>query len=168
MAVDTPQKRFSLLGLGSPVPRLLPIPQGSFGAGDRALLIFLYSGIDLGAAVAAAETYSGGWGRPARRWPAEETETERKVRIHAERVKLGIIEPDPVKPAAVERAGAEISAVPATLLWPESPDPGLALDLAELYTGAYLDEEIRRHFALQDLDDEEAMFAILAVVETLH
>jgi hypothetical protein len=43
MAVDTAQRRYSLVGFGSPVPRLLPIPQGAIAADDRALLLYPYS-----------------------------------------------------------------------------------------------------------------------------
>jgi hypothetical protein len=94
VGIDTAQKRFSLVGLGSPVPRLLPIPQGSFEADDRALLIYLYSG--LGAeAPAEAESPSGGWRRrPPTPFPSE-TETEREARIKADRIRMGIIPPDP-------------------------------------------------------------------------
>jgi len=46
MAVDTRDKRSSMIGLASPVPRLLPDPDGSFVAADRAMLLFLYSGIE--------------------------------------------------------------------------------------------------------------------------
>lgn len=47
MAVDTRNKRMSLLGLGLPVPSVLPNPDGAFGAADRAQLLWLYSGIAL-------------------------------------------------------------------------------------------------------------------------
>lgn len=95
---DTAQNRYSLIGLGSPTPRLLPIPQGTFEADDRALLIFLYSGLSLGevaAPVVVAEPPSGGWFRkPKARFPGE-TESEREARIKAERVQMGILPPDP-------------------------------------------------------------------------
>lgn len=74
---------------------------------------------DAAAPPVVTETLSGGW-RHAR----DGSDTERRVRIHAERVKLGIIAPDPEKPApvykhngagALEAAGGEISGVPATL-----------------------------------------------------
>ena len=96
--VDTAQKRYSLIGLGSPVPRLLPIPQGSFEADDRALLVFLYSGFfDSGEAEAeaVAETFSGGWRRrhlPPGLRLREQTAEE----IKAQRIRLGILPPDPV------------------------------------------------------------------------
>ena len=90
MSVDTAQKRYSLLGLGSPVPRLLPIPQGSLGADDRALLIFLYSG--LAAEATVAETPSGGWFREPKPRFGGETDSEREAR----RVRMGILPPDPV------------------------------------------------------------------------
>ena len=43
MAVDTHNKRMALMGLGSPVPRILPNPDGSFNSNnDRYMLLFLY------------------------------------------------------------------------------------------------------------------------------
>jgi len=117
----------------------------------------------------AQQTYSGGWSRALR----DESETERKARIHAERVKLGIIEPAPEKPAAFESPGATIEARAATLLLPPEAagfDPALydalALDLATLHTGAYLDELIRRNF--QILDDEEDAAVLMLALAVLH
>ena len=52
MAVDTRDKRFSMMGLGSPVPRVLPNPDGTIGDQDRAMFIYLYHGIALGGAPA--------------------------------------------------------------------------------------------------------------------
>lgn len=49
MAVDTANKRYSLIGFGSPTPRLLPIPDGTIAAADRAMLLYLYHGMALGA-----------------------------------------------------------------------------------------------------------------------
>lgn len=51
MAVDTRDKRFSLISFGSPIPNVLPNPDGSFNAADRAMLIFLYHGLALSAPV---------------------------------------------------------------------------------------------------------------------
>lgn len=62
MAVDTAAKRYSLVGLAAPVPSLLPIPDGTVEAADRAHLLWLYSGIALGTptvAVAVAGTVRG-------------------------------------------------------------------------------------------------------------
>lgn len=43
MAVTTRNRRMALIGLGSPVPRVLPNPDGSFGnVNDRLMLAFLY------------------------------------------------------------------------------------------------------------------------------
>jgi hypothetical protein len=42
MAITTNSERMSLIGLGSPVPRMLPEPDASIDSADRALLIFLY------------------------------------------------------------------------------------------------------------------------------
>jgi len=47
VAVDTALKRYSMIGLGSAHKRMLPIPNGSITAPDRAVLLFLYSGIAL-------------------------------------------------------------------------------------------------------------------------
>ena len=47
MAVDTASKRFSLIGLGSHVPQVLPIPDGAIEIQDRAELLRLYQGIAL-------------------------------------------------------------------------------------------------------------------------
>lgn len=55
MAIDTAAKRYSMIGFGSPTPRLLPIPDGALSAADRAMLLYLYQGLSLGA-VAAAPT----------------------------------------------------------------------------------------------------------------
>lgn len=45
MAVDTANKRYSMIGLGAPVPSLLPVPDGSITGVDKLHLIYLYSGI---------------------------------------------------------------------------------------------------------------------------
>ncbi len=55
MAVDTANKRYSLIGFGAPIPRLLPIPDGAVGGSDRAMLLFLYHGYALGAAILAVD-----------------------------------------------------------------------------------------------------------------
>lgn len=47
MSVDTRNKRMSLIGIGSPVPSVLPNPDGTIGATDRAHLLWLYAGIVL-------------------------------------------------------------------------------------------------------------------------
>lgn len=47
MAVDTAQKRFSLMGFGCPVPQMVMPPSGSVVEADRADLLYLYSGITL-------------------------------------------------------------------------------------------------------------------------
>ena len=49
MAVDTRDKRFSIMGLGQPTPSVLPLPDGAIDTSDRSFFIFLYSGIALGA-----------------------------------------------------------------------------------------------------------------------
>lgn len=47
MAVDTRDKRFSMIGLTSPTLIEQQNPTGAIGAPARALLLFLYSGIAL-------------------------------------------------------------------------------------------------------------------------
>jgi hypothetical protein len=45
MAVDTRDKRFSMIGLTSPILREQQNPTGTIGALARAMLLFLYAGI---------------------------------------------------------------------------------------------------------------------------
>lgn len=43
MALNTRNRRMAMLGLGSPVPRILPHPDGGFNlTNDRYMLLFLY------------------------------------------------------------------------------------------------------------------------------
>lgn len=59
MAVDTRDKRMSLLGFGAPVPRMLPNSDGAFENADMAQLLYLYPGISLiGGGVV---THGQGW-----------------------------------------------------------------------------------------------------------
>ena len=51
-------------------------------------------------AVVAEETLSGGWRRRAGHSFREETQTDRQARIHAERIRLGILPPEPSDPDA--------------------------------------------------------------------
>jgi hypothetical protein len=51
MAVDTRDKRFSMMGISQPVPSVYPNPDAAIGTADRAHWIFLYSGIALSALV---------------------------------------------------------------------------------------------------------------------
>lgn len=51
MAINSRDRRFSMLGLGAPIPRALPSVAGSFDAAGRAMLLYLYHGIDVGEAV---------------------------------------------------------------------------------------------------------------------
>lgn len=46
MAIDTKEKRFSMIGFGNPMIKHV-IPQGSVGATSRATLLDLYSGVAL-------------------------------------------------------------------------------------------------------------------------
>lgn len=50
MAIDTATKRYSMIGFGAPTPRMLPIPDGTIAAADRAMLLYLYHGLTVGAA----------------------------------------------------------------------------------------------------------------------
>ena len=45
MAVDSRDKRMSLIGLAAPVPAVLPNPDGAFSQGDRQQLLWGYPGI---------------------------------------------------------------------------------------------------------------------------
>jgi hypothetical protein len=45
MAIDTRDKRMSMIGLASPFVRRLKSPSGSVDATARAMLLFLYSGL---------------------------------------------------------------------------------------------------------------------------
>lgn len=58
MAVDTRNKRMSLIGFGAPTPRVLPNPDGTVAAADRAMLLYLYAGLDIAAATPIARTLS--------------------------------------------------------------------------------------------------------------
>jgi len=60
MAVDTRDKRFSMLGFGRGFFMSAPNPDGGFAsAGDRAMLAYLYSGIALGAATSSTGVSGG-------------------------------------------------------------------------------------------------------------
>jgi len=54
MAVDTAEKRFSIMGLGQPTIKLMT-PTGSVNASQRATMIDLYSGITLSGAPTETE-----------------------------------------------------------------------------------------------------------------
>jgi hypothetical protein len=45
VAIDTRDKRFSMMGLLQPVPSVLPNPNGAISQQDRSMLLFLYHGI---------------------------------------------------------------------------------------------------------------------------
>jgi len=47
MAIDTASKRYSLIGLCSPVPQLMNVPSGSVDVFARQSLLFLYVGIEI-------------------------------------------------------------------------------------------------------------------------
>ena len=45
MAVDTRDKRMSIMSIGLPWRGVFPLADGSIGAGDRQIFLYLYSGI---------------------------------------------------------------------------------------------------------------------------
>lgn len=47
MAIDTRNKRFSMMGLNQPSPSVMANPDGTIGLADKAQLLFLYAGIAL-------------------------------------------------------------------------------------------------------------------------
>lgn len=49
MAVTTRDRRFSLMGFGLPVPKVMANPVNGVAAADRAQLLYLYNGIVLDA-----------------------------------------------------------------------------------------------------------------------
>jgi hypothetical protein len=55
MAIDTRAKRSSVIGVGLPVPSLLPTVDGTIAASDRQWLAWLYSGIAASVPVDAYE-----------------------------------------------------------------------------------------------------------------
>jgi hypothetical protein len=60
MAVDTRDKRFSILGLASDTVREQQNPTGTIGAPARAMLLFLYAGIALASPAAAVAADNAG------------------------------------------------------------------------------------------------------------
>lgn len=59
MAVDTRDKRFSMMGLLQPVPSIFPNPDGTINTQDRAQYDLLYAGITLESLVPLSRFYSG-------------------------------------------------------------------------------------------------------------
>ena len=64
MAIDTAAKRLSALNFGRGI--LLPAPDGTIDAGDKATLLNLYSGIALDPPVDAAIDRAARWARRRR------------------------------------------------------------------------------------------------------
>ena len=52
MAVDTANKRYSMITLTSPTPFMLPVPDGTIGDADRLMFLHLYHGISISAQAA--------------------------------------------------------------------------------------------------------------------
>jgi hypothetical protein len=50
MAVDTRDKRFSMMGFSLPIPKVLANPDGTIDSADRYQMLYLYSGISLAGA----------------------------------------------------------------------------------------------------------------------
>lgn len=61
MAVDTRDRRFSLLGLGLAPLRVLPDPDNDVDAPDRAHFLYLYSGIALDSPPEPPEPPANAW-----------------------------------------------------------------------------------------------------------
>lgn len=60
MAIDSKPKRFSMLQFSEPdIVAVLPDPDGTMAAGDRAHLLGLYSGIALGAPAVLGDAEAG-------------------------------------------------------------------------------------------------------------
>ena len=55
MAIDSRDKRFSIMGLGQPALSVLPNPSGTIGTAAKAQLLYLYSGIALGSPLSSAD-----------------------------------------------------------------------------------------------------------------
>lgn len=49
MAVDTRDKRVSIVAVSSPWRGILPTPDGSVSAADRQIILYYYSGVAFGA-----------------------------------------------------------------------------------------------------------------------
>jgi hypothetical protein len=112
------------------------------------------------AALVAAETNSGGW----RRFQSDlETQSEREARIKAERIRMGILPPDPEAPPAAESPPPSPTPGGATVKQDRRvADPFLPFELARLQTAAYLDAKIAR-----DLDEQDALRAIRAALASV-
>jgi hypothetical protein len=115
-----------------------------------------------GAVVAAAETNSGGWRR--RSFQSDiETQSEREARIKAERIRMGILPPDPEAPPAAESPPPSPTSKGATVKQHRRvADPFLPFELARLQTAAYIDAKIAR-----DLDEQDALHAIRAALASV-
>ena len=66
MAADSPTKRLAAMDLLCPWRRTLPLPDATVDAGDRAMLLYLYSGFGAAPPVTAGGDYIPTW-RPRRR-----------------------------------------------------------------------------------------------------
>jgi hypothetical protein len=116
---------------------------------------------DGGAVVAAAETNSGGWRRRGPSFQSDiETQTEREARVKAERIRMGILPPDPEALPAAESPPPSLTSKEATKKQHRRvADPFLPFELARLQTAAYIDAKIAR-----DLDEQDALHAIRAAL----
>jgi hypothetical protein len=190
VGIDTAQKRYSLIGFGSPTPRLLPIPQGTIEADDRALLLYLYAGLTLAEAAATeAETPSGGWRRKGSLPFRQREQTAEEIK--AERVRMGILPPEPSKLDAdhahsINTDTAGDTSVSSVFIPPNEQSVSLAAhllpeDLAglealaaraaqltidqEIALWLKLDQQRRLHEAwLQDEDDAAVLMLAIATI----
>jgi len=74
MAIDTADKRMSLLGLALPVPMVAPAPDGSIDLEDRLQWLWLYRSIAPSKAVLAVSVY----------WPDRDIDSywnDRNIRV---------------------------------------------------------------------------------------
>jgi len=59
MAIDSRDKRFSIIGLSNPIPSNLANPDTAIASSDRALLLFLYAGLALAADIDSTAVVTG-------------------------------------------------------------------------------------------------------------
>jgi hypothetical protein len=141
------------------------------------------AGGDVAAPEAEAEN-SGGWRRKA--WNPGETDTDREARIRAERMRMGILPPDPAPDMQPDALGSDTSVLPVSIR-PNEQSVSLAAhllpeDLAGLEALAAraaqltMDQEIAMWLRLQEqrrlheewLRDEDDTAVLLLAIATIH
>lgn len=105
-----------------------------------------------------AETYTGGWVPRRRPAPRYETDADREARIKAERVRMGIIEPDalpldaappwPSLPKGGVGGGAINRHEPRSAPGATEAEIDAAFERAGLHAASHLDKEIARYLTL--------------------